>query len=82
MADKLGNYISSLMSTVVDKDCDEFVQNLARQELERISRDIQEFLHKNRVDDEEESKKTIKKLLQEDKKDGNNWYSRFKSINK
>ena len=69
--DKLGNYISSLMSTVVDKDNDEFVQNLARQELEKLGVDIQEFLHKHKVDDEEESKKTIKKLLQEGITDGN-----------
>ena len=65
--DKLGNYISSLMSTVVDKENDDFIQNLARQELEKISRDIQEFLHKNRVDDEEEREKTEKQLLQEGK---------------
>ena len=69
--DKLGNYISSLMSTVVDKDNDEFVQNLARQELEKLSVDIQEFLRKHQVDDEEESKKTIRKLLQEEITDGN-----------
>tara|TARA_R100000008_G_scaffold82329_1_gene66510 strand:- start:3 stop:221 length:219 start_codon:yes stop_codon:yes gene_type:complete len=71
MTDKLGNYISSLMSTIVDKDNEEFVQNLARQELERLNIDIQEFLRKHQVDDEEESKKTIKKLLQEEIKDGN-----------
>ena len=69
--DKLGNYISSLMSTVVDKDNDEFIQNLARQELEKLSVDIQEFLRRHNVDDEEESKKTIKKLLQEGIEDGN-----------
>ena len=67
MNSKLGNYISSLMTTVVSKDNDEFVQNLARQELERINRDIQEFLHKHRVDDGEEREKTEKQLLQEDK---------------
>ena len=59
------------MSTVVDKDNDEFIQNLARQELERLSVDIQEFLRKHQVDDEEQSKKTIKKLLQEEITDGN-----------
>ena len=58
------------MSTVVDKDNDEFIQNLARQELEKLSVDIQEFLHKHQIDDEEESKKTIKTLLQEEKKNG------------
>ena len=71
MTDKLGNYISSLMSIVIDKENDEFIQNLAKQELEKISRDVQEFLHLHRVDDEEQSKKTIKKLLQEEKTDGN-----------
>ena len=69
--DKLGNYISSLMSTVVDKENDDFIQNLARQELEKLSVDIQEFLRKHQVDDEEESKKTIRKLLQEEITDGN-----------
>ena len=69
--DKLGNYISSLMSTVVDKENDDFIQNLARQELEKLSVDIQEFLRKHQVDDEEESKKSIRKLLQEEITDGN-----------
>ena len=69
--DKLGNYISSLMSTVVDKENDDFIQNLARQELEKLSVVIQEFLRKHQVDDEEESKKTIRKLLQEEITDGN-----------
>ena len=72
MNSKLGNYISSLMATIVDKENDEFVQNLAIQELEKINRDVQEFLHKHRTDDEEESEKTIKKLLQEEKDNGNN----------
>ena len=71
MADKLGSYISSLMATIVDKECDEFVKNLARQELERLKVDIQEFLHKHGNDDEGLSEKTIKKLLQEEQTDGN-----------
>ena len=44
---KLGTYITKLMTTVVDKDSDDFVKNLAWDELKRINADIEAFLRKN-----------------------------------
>ena len=67
MADKLGTYISKLMTTILDKEQEEFVQELAWNELKRINADVESFLRKNSRDDLEDSKKTVKKLLQEDK---------------
>ena len=63
---KLGTYISKLMTTVVDKEQDEFVRELAISELERLSDNLKEFLGKYNNDDEE-VEKTVKQLLQEDK---------------
>ena len=70
MNDKLGTYINRLMTTVVDKENDEFVRELALSELKNLNLKIEEFLHDNKKNDEEESKKTIKTLLQEEKKNG------------
>ena len=70
MSDKLGTYINRLMTTVVDKENDEFVRELALSELKNLNLKIEEFLHDNKKIDEEESKKTIKTLLQEEKKNG------------
>ena len=70
MSDKLGTYINRLMTTVVDKENDEFVRALALSELKNLILKIEEFLHDNKKNDEEESKKTIKTLLQEEKKNG------------
>jgi hypothetical protein len=67
MADKFGAYVQRLMATVLDKEQEEFVKELAWNELNRINVDIEEFLRKNSKDDIEESEKTIKTLLQEDK---------------
>jgi len=63
--DKFGPYINRLMTTVIDKEQDEFVIDLSWNELKRISSDIEEFLRKNQRDDEEESEETVKQLLQE-----------------
>ena len=68
MADKLGTYITKLMTTILDKEQEEFVVNLAFSELKRLNIDIEEFLRKNSKEDSEELKKTEKILLQEDKK--------------
>lgn len=68
--DKTGPYINRLMTTILDKDQEEFVQDLAWNELSRLNINIQEFLHKHRKDDEEKSEKTVKQLLQEETKDG------------
>ena len=65
MADKLGTYITKLMTTILDKEQEEFVVNLAFSELKRLNIDIEEFLRKNSKDDSDELKKTEKILLQE-----------------
>ena len=69
---KLGTYITKLMTTVVDKEADDFMKNLAWDELKRINADIEAFLRKNSVeeDDTEKQEETIKQLLQEEKEDG------------
>ena len=70
MVDKLGPYIQKLMTTVVDNREDDFVRQLATNELNRLKVNIEEFLRKNSKDESEEREKTEKQLLQEDKKDG------------
>ena len=67
MADKLGIYITKLMTTILDKEQEEFVVNLAFSELKRLNVDIEEFLRKHSKDDSDELKKTEKILLQENK---------------
>ena len=66
MADKLGPYVSKLMTVVIDKETDEFVRQLAWNELQRINSDVEEFLRKNSYEKDEEEK-TVKQLLQEKK---------------
>ena len=66
MADKLGNYISQLMVTVIESD-DEFVKELALEELNRLKVNIDEFLVKHCQVDDVAKEKTEKQLLQEDK---------------
>ncbi len=65
MRNKLGPYINKLMTTIVDKDGDEFVKELAFNELKRLNVDIEEFLRKNTESDDEEREKTEKQLLTE-----------------
>ena len=67
MTDKLGPYVNRLMTTILDKEQEEFVQDLAWNELKRINADIEEFLRKYSKDDIENLEKTEKILLQEDK---------------
>ena len=64
---KLGTYITKLMTTILEKDQEDFVKNLAFSELKRLNVDIEEFLRKQSKDDSAELKKTEKILLQEDK---------------
>ena len=68
---KLGTYITKLMTTVVDKEADDFMKNLAWDGLKRLNADIEAFLRKNSVeeDDTEKQEETIKQLLQEDTED-------------
>ena len=67
MSDKLGPYITKLMTTVIEKEHEDFVKELAFGELKRLNVNIEEFLRKNSKDDSEEVTKTEKQLLQEDK---------------
>ena len=67
MTNKFGPYIQRLMTTVLDTEQEEFVKDLAWSELKRLNADVEEFLRKNSKDDTEESKETVKQLLQEDK---------------
>ena len=69
--DKLGPYIERLMGTVLDKEQDDFVRDLAWSELTRLKVNIDEFLLTHNRDDGEQQAKTIKTLLQEETKDGN-----------
>ena len=65
---KLGNYITKLMTTVLDKEQEQFVKDLALSELTRLNVDVSEFINKHMKDDIDKIKETEKKLLQEDKK--------------
>ena len=70
MADKLGPYINTLMTTILDKEQEEFVKDLAWSELKRLNVNIEEFLRKHSQDDTKESEETVKQLLQEEKENG------------
>ena len=64
---KLGTYITKLMTTILDGEQEDFVKKLAFSELKRLNVDIEEFLRKNSKDDSEDVIKTKKVLLQEEK---------------
>ena len=68
MIKKLGSYIEKLMTTVLDKEQEQFVRDLALSELTRLNVDVNEFINKHTKDDFDKAKETEKKLLQEDKK--------------
>ena len=65
---KLGSYITKLMTTVLDNEQEEFVKELALSELTRLNVDMNEFIRKHIKDDFDKAKETEKQLLQEDKK--------------
>ena len=65
---KLGSYITKLMTTVLDNEQEQFVKDLALSELTRLNVDVSEFINKHMKDDIDKIKETEKKLLQEDKK--------------
>ena len=69
---KLGSYISKLMTTVLDNEQEQFVKDLALSELQRLNVDVSEFINKHLKDDIDKIKETEKKLLQEDKKNVKN----------
>ena len=64
---KLGNYITKLMTTVLDSEQEEFVRELALGELTRLNVDMNDFIRKHTKDDFDKAKETEKKLLQEDR---------------
>ena len=64
--DKLGPYIQKLMITVIDMKEDEFVKELALNELTRLKINIEEFLVKHYQVDDVVNEKSEKQLLQED----------------
>ena len=67
--DKFGPYINSLMATVVDKEQEQFVKDLAHGELVRLNVNIDEFLREYTKDESKDIEKTEKQLLQEQKND-------------
>ena len=67
MENKLGTYITKLMTTILDGEQEDFVKKLAISELKRLNVDIEEFLRKNSKNDSENVEKTEKILLQEEK---------------
>ena len=71
MMSKYGSYIQKLMTVVLDKDQEEFVQQIAWDELKRLGDGVREFLMKHSKDNLKEKEKTEKILLQE-KKNGKN----------
>tara|TARA_R100000458_G_C8085348_1_gene118327 strand:- start:286 stop:501 length:216 start_codon:yes stop_codon:yes gene_type:complete len=64
--DKFGPYVTKLMTTVKDFKEDEFVRNLAIDELKRLNVNIDEFIRNNSISSQEEKQEVEKQLLQED----------------
>ena len=64
---KLGSYKTKLMMTILDKEQEEVVKELALSELTRLNVDVNDFIRKHKKDDTDEVKETEKKLLQEDR---------------
>ena len=65
---KLGGYITKLMTTVLDKEQEQFVKDLALSELTRLNVDVSEFINKHTKDMYDKAKEQQdKKLLQEDR---------------
>ena len=65
---KLGGYITKLMTTILDSEQEQFVKDLALSELTRLNVDVNDFVRKHTKDISDEIKKTEKQLLQEDNK--------------
>ena len=68
--DKLGTYITKLMTTILDKKQEDFVKELAMSELQRLNVNISDFIRSTLTSKEEDSleqeKQQEKQLLQED----------------
>ena len=69
--DKLGTYITKLMTTILDNEKEDFVKELAMNELSRLNVDIDSFIRKHidkkETEELDKQKKQEKQLLQEDK---------------
>ena len=69
----LGGYITKLMTTVLDKEQEQFVKDLALREIEKLNVDVNEFIMKHKEDVFDRAKKEKEnQLLQEDKKNVKN----------
>ena len=64
---KLGSYITKLMTTVLDNEQEQFVKDLALSELQRLNVDVNDFIRKHTKDISDKIEQTKKQLLQEDK---------------
>ena len=65
---KLGSYITQLMTTIIDSEKNQFVKELALSELTRLNVDVNEFIRKHTKDMYDKQKEQQEKqLLQEDK---------------
>tara|TARA_R110000822_G_scaffold363_4_gene1604 strand:+ start:2143 stop:2346 length:204 start_codon:yes stop_codon:yes gene_type:complete len=65
---KLGSYITKLMTTVLDMEQEQFVRELALGELQRLNVNVNEFIGKHTKDMfDKEKEQQEKQLLQEDK---------------
>ena len=67
--DKFGPFIQKLMTTIIDKEVDQFVKELAFSELTRLNINIEEVLvkYKKELESTNKVEKSNKQLLQEDK---------------
>ncbi len=64
---KLGGYITKLMTTILDSEQEQIVKDLALSELQRLNVDVNDFIRKHTKDISDEIEQTKKQLLQEDK---------------
>jgi len=65
---KLGSYITKLMTTILDTEQEQFVKDLALSELQRLNVNVNDFIKKHDKDDFDKAKEQQEKqLLQEDK---------------
>ena len=65
---KLGGYITKLMTTILDSEQEQFVKELALSELTRLNVNVNEFIGKHTKDMfDKEKEQQEKQLLQEDK---------------
>jgi len=65
---KLGSYITQLMTTIIDSEESQFVKDLALDELKRLNVNVNEFIGKHMKDMfDKEKEQQEKQLLQEDK---------------